>query len=69
MERINRNLIAPCGMNCGVCIAYLREKNRCQGCWKAEKKSLKPAFSAKSESVRSGKASIALIVINFLATD
>lgn len=25
-------LIAPCGMNCGVCIAYLREKNRCPGC-------------------------------------
>lgn len=25
-------LIAPCGMNCGTCIAYLREKNRCPGC-------------------------------------
>jgi len=24
--------IAPCGMNCRVCIAYLREKNRCPGC-------------------------------------
>ena len=25
-------LIAPCGMNCGICMAYLREKNRCVGC-------------------------------------
>jgi hypothetical protein len=25
-------LIAPCGMNCGVCMAYLREKNKCPGC-------------------------------------
>jgi hypothetical protein len=25
-------MIAPCGMNCGTCIAYLRTKNRCPGC-------------------------------------
>jgi hypothetical protein len=25
-------LIAPCGMNCGICLGYLREKNKCQGC-------------------------------------
>ena len=25
-------LIAPCGMNCSICIAYLREKNKCPGC-------------------------------------
>lgn len=25
-------LIAPCGMNCGTCIAFLRDKNRCPGC-------------------------------------
>jgi hypothetical protein len=25
-------LIAPCGMNCRVCIGYMREKNRCPGC-------------------------------------
>jgi hypothetical protein len=24
--------IAPCGMNCGTCMAYLREKNKCPGC-------------------------------------
>jgi hypothetical protein len=26
------NLIAACGMNCGICSAYLREKNKCPGC-------------------------------------
>lgn len=31
-ESLNSKMIAPCGMNCGVCIAHLREKNRCVGC-------------------------------------
>jgi len=25
-------LIAPCGMNCGVCLAYLRDTRTCPGC-------------------------------------
>jgi len=25
-------MIAPCGMNCALCLGYLREKNRCGGC-------------------------------------
>lgn len=25
-------LIAPCGMNCGICLAFQREKNSCPGC-------------------------------------
>jgi hypothetical protein len=25
-------LIASCGMNCGICMAHLREKNKCPGC-------------------------------------
>ena len=25
-------LIAPCGMNCGVCYAYLRKDRKCPGC-------------------------------------
>lgn len=24
--------IAPCGINCGTCLAYLRDKNKCGGC-------------------------------------
>ena len=33
MKSLNKySLIAPCGMNCGICMAYLREKNTCTGC-------------------------------------
>jgi len=28
----DEELIAPCGMNCGICKAYHREKNTCPGC-------------------------------------
>ena len=32
-RRLNRTgLIAPCGMNCGLCIAFLRRRNPCPGC-------------------------------------
>ena len=30
------HLIAACGMNCGLCIGYLREKNPCGGCFKKD---------------------------------
>jgi len=29
---VEATLIAPCGMNCGICMAYLRKKNKCPGC-------------------------------------
>ncbi len=29
-------LIAPCGMNCAICLGYLREKNKCSGCQKRD---------------------------------
>jgi hypothetical protein len=29
---ITSSLIAPCGMNCRLCRAYIREKNACPGC-------------------------------------
>lgn len=33
MKTLNKtSLVAPCGINCEVCIAYLREKNKCCGC-------------------------------------
>jgi hypothetical protein len=32
LVKFKRSLIAPCGMNCGTCLAYLRVKNRCPGC-------------------------------------
>jgi hypothetical protein len=31
--QFDRSLIAPCGINCGTCLAFLREKNKCCGCW------------------------------------
>ena len=33
---LDAQLIAPCGMNCGICMAYLREKNKCHGCRAAD---------------------------------
>jgi hypothetical protein len=27
-----KELIAPCGMNCGSCLGYMRTKNHCAGC-------------------------------------
>lgn len=31
-QRFKMNMIAPCGINCTVCYAHLREKNKCPGC-------------------------------------
>ena len=31
-------LIAPCGMDCAICMAYLREKDRCGGCYAPDRK-------------------------------
>ncbi len=28
----DRLAIAPCGMNCGTCLGFLRDKNKCKGC-------------------------------------
>lgn len=32
MNEIKENDIAPCGMICSLCLAYLREKDTCDGC-------------------------------------
>lgn len=34
---MKKDLIAPCGMNCGICMAYLREKRKCPGCGTGKK--------------------------------
>ena len=34
----NIMLIAPCGMNCGICMAFLRKKNKCAGCRGSDEK-------------------------------
>lgn len=33
-----QDLIAPCGMNCGICIGHLREKKPCGGCFRKDDK-------------------------------
>jgi len=38
MSSFSSEVIAPCGMNCGTCLAYLRKKNRCAGCWSKNNK-------------------------------
>ena len=43
--RINKTLIAPCGMNCGICLAFLRDKNKCPGCRNMGKN--KPGYCRK----------------------
>jgi hypothetical protein len=32
-KSIKSSLIAPCGMNCRLCYAYIREKKACPGCY------------------------------------
>lgn len=32
MSEMKAELIAPCGMNCRLCLAYQRDKKRCTGC-------------------------------------
>jgi hypothetical protein len=31
-EEISATMLAPCGINCGVCYVYLRKKKPCLGC-------------------------------------
>jgi hypothetical protein len=54
---ITQNLIAPCGMNCGICRAYLRGKNPCRGCRKAEENMPKTRVNCKMRActIRTGK--------------
>ncbi len=32
LQKFDPVLIAPCGLNCGTCMGYLRQKNHCPGC-------------------------------------
>jgi hypothetical protein len=41
-EMLCEGLIAPCGMNCGLCRGYVRERNPCPGCGGADE--AKPAY-------------------------
>ena len=46
MEPLNKTaVIAPCGMNCGICLGYLREKRKCPSCHGEDTN--KPAYCIK----------------------
>lgn len=52
-------LIAPCGMDCGLCMAFVRGKNRCLGCCAGDEDKGKSCLACSirnCESIRSGKA-------------
>jgi hypothetical protein len=40
-------LIAPCGMNCGLCCAFLRTRNSCPGCRGDDRVKCKTRFACK----------------------
>jgi len=65
MEKINRNLIAPCGMNCGICIGYLRQKNRCRGCGEAEKNKPKTRVFCKIRICKERKGKYCFDCVKF----
>ena len=39
--------VAPCGINCSVCYAYLRNKNKCGGCWGPNKSKTKHCITCQ----------------------
>lgn len=45
-------LVAPCGLNCGACLAYLREKNRCPGCRTEDKGKRKTVRNCKIKNCK-----------------
>ncbi len=55
MQEITKNLIAPCGMDCGICRAYLRENNPCHSCREAEKNRPKTRANCKIRICRKRK--------------
>jgi len=44
---MKKELIAPCGMNCGICKYHYREKNTCPGCRELDKKTPTTRFKCR----------------------
>ena len=42
-----KEMIAPCGLNCSVCRAYLRQSNHCSGCRAADEDRLDTRWVCK----------------------
>lgn len=45
-------LIAPCGIDCAICSAHLREKNRCGGCLAPDRRCNRNCTIAACEHIR-----------------
>jgi hypothetical protein len=46
-KMMEERLIAPCGMNCALCMAYLRDNNTCPGCREENKSKSKSCSNCK----------------------
>lgn len=58
-KAISPDLISPCGMNCGLCMCFLREKNTCAGCRAGDddkRKSVLACTIRKCETPRKNKS-------------
>jgi hypothetical protein len=61
-------LIAPCGMNCGLCLAFLRDKNKCPGCRlfnKQEPVSIVRCKIKNCEVIQKGKVKFCFVCESF----
>lgn len=47
MQQISKNLVAPCGIDCGRCLGFLRENNPCHGCRDASQNKPKTRINCK----------------------
>jgi hypothetical protein len=62
------SLIAPCGMDCGICLAFLRDKNKCPGCRlfnKQEPVSIARCKIKNCEVIQKGKVKFCFICESF----
>ncbi len=53
------NMVAPCGMNCALCLAYQRPKNRCPGCREEDSNKPKSCLSCiiyNCETIRDNRS-------------
>lgn len=58
-QALEPELVAPCGMNCGLCMRYLRSKNRCLGCRTEDEGKAKSVLACSirnCETLRSGES-------------
>lgn len=49
---IPTDLIAPCGMNCRLCLGFVREKNTCPGCFRIDKEATQKSKCRNSCRIR-----------------